>query len=46
MGPATFEASFPDWRRLEVLRDPAFVSGFWTRTALALGGWGRQQAAE
>ncbi|MEP9396113.1 FAD-binding oxidoreductase [Mesorhizobium sp. KR2-14] len=46
MGAATFEASFPDWRRLEVLRDPAFVSGFWTRTALALGGWGRQQAAE
>ena len=46
VGAATFEASFPDWRRLEVLRDPAFVSGFWTRTALALGGWGRQQAAE
>jgi FAD/FMN-containing dehydrogenase len=46
LGPATFEASFPDWRRLEALRDPAFVSGFWTRTALALGGWNRQQAAE
>lgn len=46
MGPDTFEASFPDWRRLEALRDPAFVSGFWTRTALALGGWHRQQAAE
>ena len=46
MGPETFEASFRDWRRLEALRDPAFVSSFWARTALKLGGCQRQQAAE
>ena len=33
MGAATFAASFPQWRRLEELRDPAFVSDFWARTA-------------
>ncbi|TIU47737.1 MAG: FAD-binding oxidoreductase [Mesorhizobium sp.] len=33
MSAATFSASFPDWPRLEALRDPAFMSDFWARTA-------------
>ncbi|RVN78042.1 FAD-binding protein, partial [Sinorhizobium meliloti] len=37
MSPAIFEASFPAWKRLEALRDPAMVSDFWRRTALAPG---------
>ncbi|MFN3549416.1 MAG: FAD-dependent oxidoreductase [Mesorhizobium sp.] len=41
-----FEASFPGWRALEALRDPAFVSDFWRRTALALEGDTRAIAAE
>lgn len=36
MSPATFDASYPKWRDLEALRDPAFVSDFWKRTALTL----------
>ena len=36
MSAAVFRASFPDWRRVEALRDLAFVSDFWRRTALAL----------
>ncbi|KTR04895.1 FAD-linked oxidase [Aureimonas ureilytica] len=36
MSAETFEASFPRWRELEALRDPAVVSDFWRRTALAL----------
>ena len=36
MSPQTFAASYPGWRQLEALRDPAFVSSFWQRTALAL----------
>ncbi|WP_037430014.1 FAD-binding oxidoreductase [Sinorhizobium fredii] len=36
MSPDVFEASFPSWRKLEALRDPALVSDFWRRTALAL----------
>ncbi|WEX79151.1 FAD-binding oxidoreductase [Sinorhizobium numidicum] len=36
MRPAVFEASFPSWEKLEALRDPAMVSDFWRRTALAL----------
>ncbi|WP_292326982.1 FAD-binding oxidoreductase [Mesorhizobium sp.] len=36
MGAETFAASFPDWRRLEALRDPAFMSDFWARTAKKL----------
>lgn len=36
MSPQTFAKSFPDWRRLEALRDPAFISGFWARTAMKL----------
>lgn len=34
MSSATFKASFPDWQRLETLRDPALLSDFWRRTAL------------
>lgn len=36
MSPQVFEMSFPSWRKLEALRDPALVSNFWKRTALAL----------
>ncbi len=36
MGPETFAASFPEWQRLEALRDPAFMSSFWARTAKRL----------
>lgn len=47
MPEAVFAASFPDWTRLERLRDPAFVSDFWRRTALRLTGTRpRLQAAE
>ncbi|HXV30945.1 MAG TPA: FAD-binding oxidoreductase, partial [Sinorhizobium sp.] len=33
MGAEVFEASFPAWRKLEALRDPAMISDFWRRTA-------------
>ncbi|MCY6380030.1 FAD-binding oxidoreductase [Hoeflea prorocentri] len=36
MGASVFEASFPDWHRLENLRDPAMMSDFWRRTAMVL----------
>lgn len=36
MSAATFAASFPDWRVLEAVRDPAFMSDFWARTAQRL----------
>ncbi len=36
MSARTFAASYPNWRKLEALRDPAFVSDFWRRTALAI----------
>jgi FAD/FMN-containing dehydrogenase len=36
MSAETFAASFPDWQRLEALRDPAFMSSFWARTAQRL----------
>ena len=36
MAAATFAASFPNWRDLEQMRDPAFLSAFWARTALRL----------
>jgi FAD/FMN-containing dehydrogenase len=36
MSAQTFAASYPNWRQLEALRDPAFVSDFWRRTALAI----------
>ena len=38
MSPQTFAASFPNWRELEALRDQAFSSGFWRRTAERLAG--------
>ena len=36
MAPAMFEASFPQWRELEAVRDPALMSDFWRRTAMRL----------
>lgn len=36
MSPQVFEKSFPSWKKIEALRDPALVSNFWKRTALAL----------
>lgn len=36
MSPGTFAASFPRWRDLEALRDPAIMSDFWRRTAMRL----------
>ncbi|MCV0397913.1 MAG: FAD-binding oxidoreductase [Rhizobiaceae bacterium] len=45
MNAATFEASFPHWRRLERLRDPAFLSDFWRRTAMALDDGGAARLA-
>jgi FAD/FMN-containing dehydrogenase len=36
MSAQTFSASYPNWRQLEALRDPAFVSDFWRRTALTV----------
>ncbi|WP_274628479.1 FAD-binding oxidoreductase [Arvimicrobium flavum] len=36
MSEHTFAASFPQWRKLQALRDPAFSSGFWERTACRL----------
>jgi FAD/FMN-containing dehydrogenase len=33
MSAETFAASFPNWMELEALRDPAFISDFWKRTA-------------
>jgi FAD/FMN-containing dehydrogenase len=38
MSAKVFWASFPVWQRLEALRDPAFMSDFWARTALRLAG--------
>ena len=38
MPARVFEQSFPNWRELEALRDPQFLSGFWARTALVLTG--------
>lgn len=46
MGPATFAASFPDWHELESMRDPAFLSAFWARTALRLPAPDQALAAE
>lgn len=36
MSAKVFAASFPGWQRLEALRDPAFMSDFWRRTAMRL----------
>jgi FAD/FMN-containing dehydrogenase len=46
MSAETFAASFPDWRRLEAIRDPAFQSSFWVRTAGKLKGSSLAEAAE
>lgn len=46
MGPAAFAASFPRWRELEALRDPAFVSDFWRRTAMIVETAGTGFAAQ
>ena len=48
MSADVFGASFPDWQRLEVLRDPAFTSSFWERTARRLHArqCGHAEAAE
>jgi FAD/FMN-containing dehydrogenase len=36
MGADIFASSFPEWPRSETLRDPAFMSSFWARTARKL----------
>jgi hypothetical protein len=36
MSAEMFEASFPNWRELEAVRDPALMSDFWRRTAMRL----------
>lgn len=48
MEPDVFAASFPAWRKLEALRDPAILSDFWRRTAMRLsdGKNGVRHAAE
>lgn len=35
MAPATFQRSYPAWRTLEAMRDPAFSSDFWRRVTAA-----------
>jgi FAD/FMN-containing dehydrogenase len=37
MSAETFAASFPAWPQMEAMRDPAFLSRFWARTAMRLG---------
>jgi len=36
MRPSTFDAAFPDWRKLLPYVDPNFSSSFWRRTAGSL----------
>lgn len=36
MDADVFASSFPRWRELEAMRDPAFQSDFWRRTAMRL----------
>lgn len=36
MSAETFAASFPQWEKMEVQRDPALLSDFWRRTALSV----------
>jgi len=36
MSARMFEASFPHWREMEAMRDPALMSDFWRRTAMLL----------
>lgn len=45
MPAGVFARSFPNWAALEAWRDPAFVSDFWKRTAMALPS-GLREAAE
>lgn len=45
MGAHVFAASFPNWRRLEAFRDPAFMSDFWRRTAMSISGEERHRLA-
>lgn len=35
MSSATFKASFPEWQKLEAMRDPALLSDFWRRTVMS-----------
>jgi FAD/FMN-containing dehydrogenase len=35
MSASMFRSSFPMWEKLEAMRDPAILSDFWRRTALA-----------
>ena len=46
MSEVTFAASFPDWAQMESMRDPAFMSDFWMRTAGRLKSGRMAQAAE
>jgi len=47
MPPDTLAASYPRWAELEALRDPAFMTDFWRRTAMRLRpGIPNLQAAE
>lgn len=46
MSAHVFAASFPQWRRLEALRDPAFMSDFWRRTAMRVDAGAETLAAE
>ncbi|KFB09774.1 FAD-binding oxidoreductase [Nitratireductor basaltis] len=43
MNAEVFAAGFPQWRRLEAWRDPAFMSDFWRRTAMVLDARERMQ---
>ncbi|RIY01844.1 FAD-binding oxidoreductase [Aureimonas flava] len=45
MAPGVFDASFPRWRMLEAMSDPAIRSDFWTRTALRLDAGTRRLGA-
>ncbi|MEM9107400.1 MAG: FAD-binding protein, partial [Pseudomonadota bacterium] len=44
MSPGTFKASFPEWQKLEAVRDPALLSDFWRRTALREQDGGRKKS--
>lgn len=38
MSPEAFQRSYPEWRTLEALRDPAFSSDFWRRVTGSVDG--------
>ncbi len=46
MPAATFAASYPRWGELEEMRDPAFMTDFWRRTAMTLRRPEQRLAAE